>query len=359
MPNPRSLASAATTVAVLAALGAAAPAGAAAPTTTTLARHLLSPLTLAVDGNEVYVTQNFGGVLSKLRAGKPPKALYHSKNEVGGVSAHAGRIVFTETASDDQGPTDSWLKLLRPSGKAKTLAHIRAYENAHNPDGTTTYGVRGIPADCAAQWPTAQLGPAVYTGLKDSHPYATFQTKKKVYVADAGMNAVLSVSWSGHIRTVAVTPAAPLKITQALATGAGVPACAVGLTYYSESVPTDVEAGPKGKLFVTTEGGGLGEQVPLGAVYRIDPGSGKTKLVAGSLFGPTGLAVTSKGDIYVAQLFANEVSRIRHGSSKAHVFVKVGQPGAVELAGGAVYATTHVLPPDKGAPNGRVVRYRP
>ena len=136
MPNPRSLASAATTVAVLAALGAAAPAGAAAPTTTTLARHLLSPLTLAVDGNEVYVTQNFGGVLSKLRAGKPPKALYHSKNEVGGVSAHAGRIVFTETASDDQGPTDSWLKLLRPSGKAKTLAHIRAYENAHNPDGS-------------------------------------------------------------------------------------------------------------------------------------------------------------------------------------------------------------------------------
>ncbi len=358
MPSPRSLASAATAAAVLAALAATAPAGAAAPTTKTLARHLLSPLTLAVDGNDVYVTQNFGGILSKLRQGKAPKTLYHSKNEVGGVSVRGGRIVFTETASNAQGPTDSWLKLLRPSGKARTLAHIRAYENRHNPDGTTTYGVRGIPADCAAQWPTAQLGPAVYTGLKDSHPYATFQTKKKIYVADAGMNAVLSVSWSGHIRTVAVTPAAPLKITQALATGAGVPACAVGLTYYSESVPTDVARGPKGKLLVTTEGGGLGEQVPLGAVYRIDPASGRTKLVARSLFGPTGLAVTRKGDIYVAQLFANKISKIRHGSGPAHTFVKVNQPGAVEVERGRVYATTHVLPPQKGAPDGHVVRYR-
>lgn len=358
MPRPRSFTCAATTAAVLAALVATAPAGAAPHPSRTLARHLAGPLTLAVDGRHVYVTQNFGGVLSELRPGRTPKALYHSKNEVGGVSARGGRIVFTETVSDAQGPTHSRLRMLRPSGKARTLAHIRAYENRHNPDGKTTYGVRRISASCAAQWPTAQLGPAKYKGLKDSHAYATFQTRKRIYVADAGMNAILAVSWSGHIRTVAVTPPAPLKITKALAAGAGVPDCAVGLTYFGESVPTDVVRGPKGNLLVTTEGGGLGEQVPLGAVYRIDPRSGRTHLVAGHLFGPTGLAVTHTGTIYVTQLFANKISRIRHGSGPVHTFVKVAQPAAVEFAHGAVYATTHALPPQKGAPDGRVVRYR-
>lgn len=107
--------------------------------------------------------------------------------------------------------------MLRPGGKAAILAHIRAYENANNPDGTITYGVRGISDECAADWPTDQFGPPVYPGQLDSHPYATLQTRKTIYVADAGMNAVLAVSRSGKIRTVAVTPAVPVEITADLA----------------------------------------------------------------------------------------------------------------------------------------------
>jgi sugar lactone lactonase YvrE len=132
----------------------------------------------------------------------------------------------------------------------------------------------------------------------------------------------------------------------------------VGLTYYGESVPTDVERNPRGKLIVSTEGGGFGEQMPLGAVYRIDPGSGRTKLVAGKLFGPTGVAVGPRGKIFVAQLFANKISTIRPGSSRVRTFVRPVQPGAVELARGDVFATTRVLPPQDGQPDGRVVRYQ-
>ena len=253
----------------------------------TLAKGLVSPLSLAVgaDGT-AYVTQNFAGTLAKVRPGRSPKVLYKSKggNEVGGVSVRNGRVVFTETASDAQGnPADSWIKVLRRNGKARTLAHVRGFENRKNPDGKVTYGARGISPSCASQWPVDQAGPAVYQGAKDSHPYATWQTGRRIYVADAGMNAVISVSPRGRIHTVAVLPAVPVKITAQLAQGAGIPACAVGLTYYGEPVPTDVQQAPDGSLYVTTEGGGLGEMMPLGALYRI---RGKhIHKVAGGLFG--------------------------------------------------------------------------
>jgi hypothetical protein len=325
-----------------------------------LARGLVGPLSLDVAGGHVYVTQNFASELDRVRADRSLKTLYNgSGNEVGGVSVRHGRVVFTETASS--GPetnTNSWVKVLRGGGKARTLAHVWAFEKAHNPDGSRTYGVRGISDDCAAQWPTDQFGPAVYQGVVDSHPYKTLQTKKKVYVADAGMNAILSISWSGRIRTVAVLPAVPVKITQELATSLGAPDCVVGMTYYGEPVPTDVEMSRGGRLLVTTLGGGLGEQIPLGALYRINPMTGQRMRLAHGLMTPTDLAVRRSGRILVAELFADRIISLRPGSSAMRTFAKAHLPAAVEISGGQVYATIDALPPDTGAPNGKVVRFR-
>lgn len=327
----------------------------------TLARELVGPLSLAVEGRDVYVTQNFAGVLNKLRPGGAPRTLYASSdgNEVGGVSVRKGRVVFTETANDEEGfPADSWLKRLSRSGQARNLAHVWAYEVANNPDGVITYGVRGISEECAAVWPTDEIGPPEYSGVVDSHPYATYQSKHAIYVADAGMNAVLKVSDSGRIRTVAVTPEVPVPITEELASALGVPECAVGMTYYGESVPTDVARGPDGGLYVTTEGGGLGEQIPLGSVYRIDPRSGRTLKIVGNLMTPTGIAITPRGDIYVAELFAGQISKVQRGSGTAQPRIAVGLPGAVEFEAGSLFATIDVLPPDEGPPDGKVVRFR-
>lgn len=335
------------------------PAEAAAPKPKTLTRHLLTPLSLAVDGSDVLVTQNFGGTLSKLRPGKSPKTVYRSTggNEVGGVSIRKGHVVFTETASDEEGnPSDSWVKEITAKGKVRTVAHVRAFEESANPDGTTSYGLTDLDEECAAQWPVDDFGPASYTGLVDSHPYATYQTKKTTYVADAGMNAVLAVK-KGKIRTVAVTPAVAVPITADLATAMGVPDCVVGHTYYGESVPTDVELGPDGMLYVTTEGGGLGEQMPLGAVYRINPKTGATTEVVDQLMTPTGLAITPKGDLLVAELFAGQIARIRKGSSTVTSYATAGLPAAVEVSGGKVYATVDTLPGDGEAPDGKVVRF--
>jgi hypothetical protein len=356
------LALAVTTVALM-------PAGeAAAPKPKPLAKNLVAPLSAAVDDDgTAYVTQNFAGLLSKARPGKKPKTVYASKNgnEVGGVSVFHGKLVFAETASDAEGnPTKTWVKWITPSGKVRTIANIRAYENKKNPDKSVTYGIRDLSPECAAAWPTDQLGPPSYTGIKDSHPYATLQTDEgTVFVADAGMNAVLQISPRGRVRTLAVTPPAPVEITADMATGMGLPACAVGKTYHGESVPTDIALGGDGKLYVTTEGGGLGEQAPLGAVYGVKLKNGKIKKAVGGLFAPVGIAVAANGDMFVSQLFGGEISRIKHGTKKVRTYAKAGLPAAVEWTPRGLYATVDVLvgPSEESPdtpPGGKLVRYR-
>ncbi|MBA2953976.1 ScyD/ScyE family protein [Nocardioides sp. CGMCC 1.13656] len=358
---------AASSLALAASAAAIMPAGqAAAPEPKTLAKGLTSPLTAAIDDDgTAYVTQNFTGKLTRIRKGKKPKVVYATKggNEVGGVSVFHGKLVFTETASDAEGnPSKSWVKWIAPSGKVKTLANIRAFENKKNPDKKVTYGVRGISDACAAQWPTADLGPASYQGIPDSHPYATLQVDEgTVFVADAGMNAVLAISPKGKIRTVAVLPPAAVPIPPN-ATEMGVPQCAVGLTYYSESVPTDLALGSDKRLYVTTEGGGLGEQFPLGAIHKVNIKTGKTKQVVGGLFGPVGIAIAGNDDMYVSQLFGGKISRIKHGTTKVKTYAKANLPAAVEWTADGLYATVDVLvgpSPDTptAKPGGKLIRF--
>lgn len=357
---------AATAAAALAASTALATPGAeAAPRQRVLASGLVSPLSLDVapDGT-AYVTQNFAGLLTKKAPGRPARVVYSSGNgnEVGGVSVRNGRVLFTETAGG-MTPTDSWLKRLTRNGKARTVANIRAFENRRNPDGRVTYGVRGISPGCASQWPTDQLGPATYTGIPDSHPYATYQTARRTYVADAGMNAIIAVRNSGRIRTVAVLPAVPVPITAEMAQQAGVPNCAVGMTYYGEPVPTDVEMAPNGTLLVSTEGGGLGETMPLGALYRINPArpmNKRVKRVVGGLFAPVGVAVRPNGTVFVSELFGNRIARIPAGTRRVRTFADVNLPGAIDWSSRRLYATTDVLVglEPGAAPGGKLVRFR-
>lgn len=345
---------------------AAVPQAQAAADQRTLASGLVSPLSLAVDGNgKTYVTENFAGILAKVRPGRSPKVLYRSTggNEVGGVSARNGRIVFTETASDADGPIDSWVKVLRRNGKTRTLAHVRGYENRKNPDGDVTYGARGIKPACASQWPSDMAGPPVYQGIKDSHPYATWQTRTKTYVADAGMNAVISISPRGRIRTVAVLPAVPVTITAQLIAqikqqfGVEIPHCATGLTYYGEPVPTDVEKAADGSLWVSTEGGFLGEALPLGVLYRIKGHHIRT--IAGGLTAPVGVAVKNNRTVFVSQLFGGEISKVKR-SGRVTTFAHVNMPAALDYARRHLTATTDVLVGAEpgGTPGGKVVRFR-
>lgn len=329
----------------------------AAPKPQTIAKGLLSPLSLAIsrDGT-AYVSQNFAGMLMKIPPGGKPEVVYAApkKNtEVGAVSEHLGSLRFATTKG-----RKAFLWAVGGNGKAVKMADLGAFEEKKNPDGAVSYGFEGLDAACEAQIPPEV--PAGYTGIVESHPYATAMKGETTYVADAAGNDILSVSPKGKVKALAVLPSVPVVVTAEIAAGAGVPACAVGKTYRFEPVPTDVEVGPDGKLYVSTLTGGP-EDGSTGAqskVYRIHPKTGATKLLVEGLVGATGLAVNKKGDIFVSQLFAGQIAKIKKGSDTPRPWLAQPLPGDVEWTSRGVHATVNVLPPEQGKPNGKVIHVR-
>ncbi|MCC3293654.1 ScyD/ScyE family protein [Arthrobacter sp. zg-Y411] len=141
-----------------------------------------------------------------------------------------------------------------------------------------------------------------------------------------------------HRVSLAVLPAIPFTFPA----GAGYPDCIVGLTYRAEGVPTDVERGPDGVLYVTSLPGFFDAGVP-GSVYRINPVTGVPELVASGFVGATGLALNRNGDIFVAELFGNRVSVVPAGSDTSELFLEANQPAAVELRGDGLYVAVDAL----------------
>jgi glucose/arabinose dehydrogenase len=327
------------------------------------AAGLLSPLSLAITSNRTrYVSENFKGTLLRQRLGHKPKAIFQSKGgaEVGAVSVRNGVVTFAVTAG-----ANTSLKRIDRAGKVRTVTSLSRYERRHNPDGKVRYGFRNISKSCAASLPKDV--PSGYRGIVESHPYASTSTRRGTYVADAAANAIFRVDHRNRVHTLAVLPAVGVKVTPPRAKAVGFPACTIGLTYYFEPVPTDVEVGPNGDLYVSSLPGGP-EDPSLGAngsVWRINPHNGRMHRVAKGLLSPVGLAVGRNGDVYVSQLFAGVVSRIKHGTHTAKPWRKVVLPGDVERVGGAIFATANVLSgmpgpdgPPAGPPNGQVVRLR-
>jgi DNA-binding beta-propeller fold protein YncE len=203
-------------------------------------------------------------------------------------------------------------------------------------------------------------GVVAYRGIKESHPYATVvdPERQRIFVADAAANAILGSTEDGKVETVAVLPPVRVKVTNKLRKSFGLPRCTLGKTFKGEPVPTDVELGPDGKLYVTTLGGALGEQLAVGAVYRVNPATHKARKVESGLRGPVGLAVTPDGTRYVSQLFGGVISQRADGGDMEE-FASVPAPGDVEYADGAVYATeTGLMSDPQGPPAGQVDRWQ-
>ena len=227
------------------------------------------------------------------------------------------------------------------NGATKTFSTI-AYEERANPDQVNQYGIVNAP-DCAKSF----LGPdASYTGRVDSHAFSVAAYKNGSWlVADAAGNDIVKFSAKGKPSTVAVLPPQPLKITPEFVAAAGLPPaaadCLVGLTYNFEAVPTDIEVGHNGYLYVTTLAGGP-EVGARSSVYRINPRNGHSKLLATGFAGATNLALF-RGKIYVAELFGGQISVVRHGAPAKYLAL----PGAlaIEAGRGALYAGTGVTGP--------------
>jgi DNA-binding beta-propeller fold protein YncE len=329
----------------------------AKPSVTTIAKKLVGPLSVALapDGTR-YWTDAFVGALYKQAPDGTVSVIYRSKHHGSdGVSADGGALRFV-TGSDDNKSGGVWT--LDVNGAPKLLGDTYAYEKQANPDGKFQYGFLKTPKSCLAQLP--KNIPGSYSGAKETHSYAVASAGGVDYVADAGANAVLALDAQGVFRTVAALKPVKVTVTKSAALANDLPSCTVGKKFALEAVPTDVEYGPDGQLYVTSLPGGPedGSFGLNGRVLKIDPATGKVTTLVDGLLSPTGVAIAANGDVYVAQLFRGEISRIAAGSHKAKTYLKVPFPAAVEVTPTGLLATANALPMGP-KPKGQVIAITP
>lgn len=321
-------------VAILASTaGPSAALAAPAPGVQVVSSDLGAPFNLEPTKGGVLVADGFPGSVSRLNSAGDLSTV---DSDVPGASGVAMKrwgskrlIAYTTTVGDETGISASGLVIKPKKGRSTTVDTL-AYETAHNPDRGVSYGLKH-PTQCQTDTLESVGFPVSYTGEVDSHAYSVAAAHEGWVVADAGANALLRVSGKGWVSTLAVLPAQPAPITQEAADAFGLDDCVVGETYAFESVPTDVEVGKDGWLYVTTLPGGP-EDAALGArgsVYKVNPHTGASKRVATGFLGATNLAL-QHGHIYVTELFGNRISMVHHGGAKPVLDL----PGAVSVEAG-------------------------
>jgi hypothetical protein len=289
-----------------------------------------------------YAADSFASALFEV--GNPkPLATAPPSNKGGDLSGVAintdnGDVAYTWT--DFRNKT-AQLVVLR-DGKPIMRSYIRSYEWRHNPDGSFVYGIlHPDKHPCAAQTLADNHIPVRNTGGIDSHPYAVAYLGGGSWaVADAGGNDILRVAPNGDVSLIKAIGHQPLKITEAFAEANGLAHCAVGNTYWTESVPTDVEVGPDGLLYVSTLPGGPEDPTAgaRGNIYTISQSTHVIHQIGSGFVNPTNLAVMHTGSVYVAEPFAGRVSMLvgGHPSPRMSLFGVT----ALESANGKLYAAT-------------------
>ncbi|WP_129339047.1 ScyD/ScyE family protein [Cellulomonas endophytica] len=319
-----------------------------------LADGLVGPLSVAVDGSGgAVVAQSFGDRLSWARQGVVTRigGTVAPGTELAALSfSDDGRLTYAESTMEG----GALIKERNVFGGTKVVVDLAAAEAELNPDGEQSYGLLDLDEECAAQVPPGV--PVVpYTGETYSHPYATARVGDTLYVADAGGNAIWQVV-DGEATPLVVLPPQTATFPDEVYAEAGLPECTFGLEFSAEPVPTDVEVGPDGWLYVTTLPGGPEDPTagPRGSLWRVDPADGTVEPIATGFLGATGLAVSDTGDVYVAELLGGRVSKVPAGSSTPEVFVEAPLPAAVEIGDEGLYVTWDVLPGEGTPPDGKL-----
>lgn len=177
---------------------------------------------------------------------------------------------------------------------------------------------RGAKAKAGVSISAREFAHDADRGGKSSDPYAIAALGSRLFVADAGANAVLEAR-PGGARVLAVLPAS-----------GGI-----------ESVPDAIAAGPDGALYVGEfRGGGTQrERAGKARVWRLVPGREPTVYASG-LTTITGLAAAPDGTLYASEFDPRRITRIAPGgAAKTVVAGDLPYPAGVAVSpAGAVYA---------------------
>ena len=268
-----------------------------------VADNLVSPLGFAVgDDGTLYVAEAFAGLLTKIEtdgtrtelASAPP-----GSGTAGVALSPKGNAFYTLTLPPEVGtPPETALAVAYRNGGHKRLASLSDYEAANNPDAGNTYGITSDGTCYDGVKPYERfLGPVRYKGQIESNPYAVaWQSPSNLLVADAAGNDILRVR-NGRVSTVAVLP--PIaqeldkptvrklmrQVNRKLERRGKDPIprdsfdVCIGEKYASNPVPTDVEIGPDGNLYVSTLPG-FPELPGYARVFKVDPATGAYSTVA-------------------------------------------------------------------------------
>jgi hypothetical protein len=226
------------------------------------------------------VSRYLGGVQSRVITGLPSLApqtgptalratgLHHivfSGGDLFGVIGLGGDPAKRAALAADS-TSFGYLVRLPLGGAPVNIADVATFEATANPDGV----------------------------LPDSNAYSLLPAASGFSVADAGANAVFSVTPAGVVSTLSVFPAKPNPLFPAVG----------GPTY--QAVPTSLATGPDGALYV---GQLTGFPFVPGAanVYRIDPITSAQTTAFTGFTNIIDLAFASDGDLLVLQLTTNGI----------------------------------------------------
>jgi len=179
----------------------------------------------------------------------------------------------------------------------------------------------------------------------DANPYAVLATGDGEWVVDAASNTVDWVSNSGSIKIVAFIPNPEKE---------GHPV--------SDAVPTCIDRGPDGALYVGQLTGG-GNGPGAAAIWRVEPWDGDVTKWATGLTAVTGCGFDRDGDFYAVEFstlgfesFAPETGALvrvpPHSTSPVTVVPKLSFPGGFAANGDSVYLSNWSIAPAKGGPGG-------
>ncbi len=282
----RGLVAVVATVGVGASVAEADSGGQAAPPVKVVASGLEGPFGLGAGaGGRLYAAESGDGQITRINpeTGRTKVVVRALRNPVG--VDRVGRTLAIVTGGEEVPDTttrgDASLYVKRPGEKRRVLANLERYELRHNPDGQTQFDPQsGEPLDAL------------------SNPFAVLGRRGPgfVFVADAGANAVLSVSRTGRVRTFFVPPL--------VTTGdcAGAPNNHPNDPKGCDPVPTGLAYGPHGRLYVSTLSAEVHRQ---GRVYVLNGRTGKVVDVIRRFTAPTGVAVSPNGTVFVSELLHN------------------------------------------------------